>query len=201
MIPREAILRETERALRRMLPAETPLGRWLREHLSEPLGRLLGRVFAALGLLAGTAFGWVLLVIVSGAAAALLCWLAILLYRSGQVAHRSRAGERTARSRTPSLDAAAQEEEAARLASAGRFAEAVRRLYLASFLRLNDRSGNPFDPSLTPGENLRPYRAAPFFPRLREFVARYQSVSFGRAPLDAAGYGEVADLRPPEASP
>ena len=200
MIPVESILEETRRTLSLLRPGESPLMRWFREHLLEPLAEFAARVLGAIARLGLTTPGLVLLVAVVLLAAALLAWLGILLFRRGQEGHRARAEERIERTSSGLRDPAAAEAEAARLAGEGRFVEAVRFLYFAAFLRLHRRSNRPFDPSLTPGENLRPFRSEACFPRLRDFVRRYEAASFGGAGLDEAGYRETAALRPPEAS-
>ena len=119
-----------------------------------------------------------------------------MLFRSA--ASKAMAEDRVARSAPLLRDPDEAEREAAALAREGRFREAVRLVYLATFVRLHRRSGRPFDPSLTPGENLRPFREEAWFPGLRRFVGGYVAASFGDAPLDGEAYRGLADLRPPE---
>lgn len=200
MIPAETVLEETRRTLALLRPGEAPLLAWVRKSVLEPLRRFLEALFEAAAELAGTAGGNVLLAAVILLAAALLAWLAVHFFRRGQAGHRLRSSERVARLTAGPVDPAASDAEAERLAAAGRFVEAVRLLYLAAFVRLHRRSGRPFDPSLTPGENLLPFRREPWFARLRGFVRLYQAASFGGAALDEPGYREIYASRPPEAA-
>lgn len=202
MIPAEAILEETRRTLSRLHPSEAAWLRWLREHVGGPLAELLERIFGPLfgplfGLASG-AGGMILLGVLGLAALVLLVLLARFLLRRGQEGVRGRAADRVARSSPVLRDPDDAERDAERLAREGRFTEAVRQLYLATFVRLHRRSGRPFDPSLTPGENLRAFRGEAWFPRLRAFVGGYQAASFGDARLDDPAYRSIEGLRPPE---
>ncbi len=198
MIPAEAILEETRRTLSRLHPHEAAWLRWIGENVFEPLGDLVQKIFGPLFDLSGTLAGKIALGVLVAAAVALLVLLARLVFRRGQERARSRAADRAARSSPLLRDPDEAERDAARLAREGRFTEAVRLLYLATFVRLHRRSGRPFDPSLTPGENLRAFRGEPWFQRLREFVGGYQAASFGEAPLDDPSYRSIEGLRPPE---
>lgn len=198
MITNEAILEETRRTLALLRPAEGGVGKWLRENVTRPLLELLERVAGAIAGLAGSLGGTFLLVALVVAAVVLLLLLGHLLFRRGQARSRTLSADRVAL-RTPVLrDPDEADREAVDLARAGRFREAVRLLYLATFVRLHRRSGRPFDPALTPGENLRAFRGEPWFQGLRTFVGGYVGASFGDASLDDAGYRDLAALRPPE---
>lgn len=200
MIPSGRILEETGRVLSLIRPGEAAWSKWCRENLLEPLGRVLEGAARILADLAGSLWGTILLGVAVLAAVALLAALAVMLYRRGQESARARSEDRVASSGPRDLDPDGAERDAARLAGEGRFKEAVRSLYLATFLRLHRRSGRPFDPSLTPGENLRPFRREPWFPGLRSFVSGYVAASFGDSPLDGGSYAALAASRPPEAA-
>lgn len=192
------IIEQTRRALGLMRPHEAAWTAWLNENVLAPLRHLLRRAIEAAADLAGSLGGEVILILVITAAATLLYVLARLIFRRGQEQARARAADRIARSSPVLSDPDEAEGDAARLAMEGRFVEAVRLLYLATFVRLHRRSGRPFDPSLAPGENLRAFRSEPWFPRLRDFVGGYQAASFGDARLDDPSYRTIAGLRPPE---
>ncbi len=198
MITPEAILEQTRRTLERLRPHEAPWMTWLRENILDPIADLLARAAKVVAAFAGTTGGMVLLGALAAAAVVLLVLLGRSLFRRGQQRAREGAVDRIARSSPVHRDPDEAEREAARLAGEGRFVEAVRLLYLATFVRLHRRSGRPFDPSLTPGENLSAFGGESWSAPLRQFVAGYLAASFGSAALDASSYAAVAGLRPAE---
>lgn len=201
MITREAILREGSRVFARLRADEGGgFWSWVDETFLLPIRELVEQAVRRLFEMTGMVPGWILVASAAALALAMLVWLGLLLFRRAEAARTVEAEEAVDARTRLAADPEAAESEAARLASQGKFAEALRLLYFAAFARLHRRSGRPFDPSLTPGENLRPYRRSPFFAGLRDFVNRYQAVSFGKAPLDRPGYEIAAGLRPSEAA-
>ncbi|HET6201678.1 MAG TPA: DUF4129 domain-containing protein [Planctomycetota bacterium] len=200
-IPVEAILRAAERVLRRPEFNPPAWKVWIRERVLDPIGRLLEDLTKWAVRPGGEWIRLALLVLLGAAAAALLARLLAGLLRRREERGRAHSLGRAPGEGASVADPSALEREAERLASADRFAEAVRLLYLAALLRLHERRGERLDASLTPGEQVGRFRGAPFFQRLREFVAAYQRVSFGGRPLDREGWMRLADLRPAEARP
>jgi len=198
VIDNATILEETRRTLALLRPAEGGIAKWVREHVTGPLLDIVERIASSIADLAGSLGGKFLLGALIVAAVALLLLLGQLIFRRGQARSRGLSADRIARSSPALRDPDDADREAADLARQGRFREAVRLLYLATFVRLHRRSGRPFDPSLTPGENLRPFRDEPWFAGLRRFTGGYVAASFGDRPLDGEGYRDLAGLRPPE---
>ncbi|MCI0588972.1 MAG: hypothetical protein L0323_19285 [Planctomycetes bacterium] len=200
-IPLEEILRAVEKVLARGEFNPPAWKVWIRERILEPIGVALEEL---LRVLARTGGGWttyLLLGLLVAGAAALLVLLVSSLLRGAESVRRTEALERVTSGRRGGFDVAALEGQAQAAAAAGRFPEAVRLLYLATLLRLRAREEEDLDLSRTPGEHLAGFRRAPYFPRLREFVAAYQSSSFGGRSLDREGWARFAALRPAEARP
>jgi hypothetical protein len=86
-------------------------------------------------------------------------------------------------------DADDWDEEARRLAAAGRLREAVLALYQALLLRLDRRGALRFDPSKTPGDYRREVRAHPDAARtLTGFLRGFEPVAFGGRDVDTQAF-------------
>ncbi|MHC4821458.1 MAG: DUF4129 domain-containing protein [Planctomycetota bacterium] len=122
--------------------------------------------------------------------------LAVLLLRRAEWRRRREARERVVRTSATLGDAAELDRQAAALAAQGRFVEAVRLLYASLLIRLHRAAGKRFDPSRTPGEQLRQFRARQDFEEIRTFVRGYQRASFAGREVGRDEYERVAASRP-----
>lgn len=163
----------------------------------DPVRRFFARILEAIGewldripaLHSASPVLFWLIVGTLGLAAAFL--VALLLKRlferlgeSGPAAARARAEGARERPR----DAGGWEDEARRLAGAGRYREAAVALYQALVLRMDAAGAVRFDPSKTPGDYRREARPHPLSRALGAFLRVFEPAVFGGRPLDAAAY-------------
>lgn len=164
-------------------------GEWVRQAIA----RIVGFFAELVGSLAGLrntspVLFWIILGWLAATAIAIvghLVWTAVQASRLGRddapAATRTRAGKpRTATD---------WDDEALRLAAAGKLREAAAALYQAFLLRLDAREVVRFDPSKTPGDYRREARRHPEAARaLAAFLRLFEPVAFGGRDLDAEGW-------------
>jgi hypothetical protein len=126
-----------------------------------------------------------LLVAVLLAIVAHAMWVAARTIQSGSAAE---AKERLQPSSTP-RDATWYAREAARLAAAGQFADAMQADFLRLMLELDARNVTRFHPSRTPGEYARdPRLPAESRTELRSLVRSLYAYAFARVPADESAW-------------
>jgi hypothetical protein len=172
----------------------------LRERLWAFIMRLLARLLSGTGL-GGNVFGLGQVL----AAVAVLAVAAVLVYALRGLFQNFAAEARApdeAGAGDQELTAEAASRRAQTLSEGGDYRAAVRYLYLAALLHLEEAGLLRFDRSLTNREYLRSLAAAgmpALAARLRDVVEVFDRVWYGFETLDAAAYGDysarVADLR------
>jgi len=179
-------------------PAATPS--WLdqlRDRLWAAVVRLLAGLLRLVPAGAGFSLGQVLAVVAVLAVVGVLAFALLGLLRGfaaeARVAEEAGAGEGT-------LTAEAASRRAQALAEGGDNRAAVRYLYLAALLHLEEAGLLRYDRSLTNREYLRVLASRPeLADRLRGVVEVFDRVWYGFETLDAAAYGDysarVAELR------
>lgn len=164
-------------------------GEWLREQTAR-IDEFFGELLASLANLRSTnpVLFWIILAWLAATALAIvghLVWTAV------QASRLAREDAPSAK-RTPAgkpRTAADWEDEAVRLAAAGRLREASAALYQALLLRLDAREVVRFDPSKTPGDYRREARRHPQAAKaLTAFLRLFEPVAFGGRDLDAEGW-------------
>lgn len=134
--------------------------------------------------LAYRALVWLLVAILLAIVAHAM-WVAARTIQAGSVAE---AKERLQPVSTP-RDAAWYAQEAARLAAAGRFADAMQADFLRLMLELDARNLTRFHPSRTPGEYARdPRLTAEGRGELRALVRSLYAYAFARVPADESAW-------------
>lgn len=131
---------------------------------------------------------WIIIVWLAATAVAIvghLVWTAIQASRLGR---DDAPGVKKARAEKPRT-ATDWEDEALRLAAAGKLREAAAALYQAFLLRLDAREVVRFDPSKTPGDYRREARKHPESAKaLTAFLRLFEPVAFGGRDLDTEGW-------------
>jgi hypothetical protein len=150
--------------------------------LSDVLERFFGAVEQPVGS-ALPAIGWVLLFVGALAVVALLVY-AVLSLRRGVVREAALPGDPEA-----SLTSADALRQASDTARGGDYRAAVRYLYLASLLWLDERNLLRYDRALTNREYLQQVRPnADLYARLQPVIETFDRVWYGHAPVDAATF-------------
>lgn len=159
---------------------------WLRD-LLEWLARLLESLFRPVSDAAqagSSLIGWAIAIIGGGLLAAVIGYLLLGLRRS-VVREASIADDDP----EANLTAKTALDQASVLARAGDYRAAVRYLYLAALLRLDERKLLRYDRALTNREYLEQVRDnEPLRRQLAPVVETFDRVWYGHAPLDAAGF-------------
>lgn len=158
---------------------------WVRAFLGW-IGRALERLFRPLGsAVAANSSGIAWVFAVGGT-----LLLALVIGYLARGLRRSVAGGASAPDDIDTaLTAAAAREQAGSLARGGDYRSAVRYLYLAALLRLDERGTLRYDRALTNREYLERVRENPALrARLAAVVDTFDRVWYGHSPIDAAGF-------------
>ncbi len=179
-----------------MQPRGQSILEWVRENVLGPFVEWMKSLFSGVGPPTGLGIGKWAFVGLAVFAVLLLVVLIVLLLRRAEWRRRNEARERVVRSSTNMGEASELDRQAATLAAQGRFVEAIRLLYAAVLIRLHRAAGKRFDPSRTPGEQLRLFRARMDFEEIRTFVKGYQRASFAGREVERDEYDRIAASRP-----
>lgn len=176
-------------------PPERDFGDWVMDQVARFvswLGSLLGGVR---GLEASAPFlFWTIVVVLVASLLAVVAHLVWTAVSAGRAPRRAKRRETPDAAPGRPRGAVDWEEEARRLAAAGRWREAAMALYAALLLRMDARDLLRFDPAKTPGDYRREVRKDPAAGRaLGAFLRGFEPVAFGNRPLDAEGWRALSD--------
>lgn len=164
-------------------------GEWVREQIAR-IGDFFAELVGSLANLRTTnpVLFWIILAWLAVTAIAIvghLVWTAVQASRLGRDDAPAAKKARAEKPRT----ATDWDDEALRLAAAGKLREAAAALYQAFLLRLDAREVVRFDPSKTPGDYRREARRHPDAAKsLTAFLRLFEPVAFGGRDLDVEGW-------------